>query len=484
MKSKKIIALVMLLLISSAMSSCIGDATIDIDSIPELTNTSSEVSEEYSEPDESTQPGYTDRPTCTEIVNITADRIVVAGKCEDGAVITITKGKEDVSVQSVGGYYITEVVLASSGINSLKMTAKVDGKEESIERVLSATYKATVSERPDDLSVMVGLNSQLFLKKTLKDYNGENLLSTTEIAKFKKMVNDNYDTIQAKRIADIASEMSKTEKKPDGMTDLEFMDYLKEQAAKNYTPIEIIYVLVPNAISVYPENVPAEFVTTTNTTKYKQIVRALNDDGINATIIDMSTVLTEHKDDGYELFNRTNSNWSDYAAYLAYVELLNVIDDRYPAAKARPLSDFNVDTKEVWGGDMAGYLYLNRELTKDTATILTPKSFSYSFTTGTFYKSDVDRTLNIDEKDTKYAIQIRRVIKTGKENMPNVVVYRDSTVTPIYNMLAERFSMTAFHTMDILTPRKMDIGLDPAPDYVVVFCSEDNLDLVLNSSMN
>ena len=163
---------------------------------------------------------------------------------------------------------------------------------------------------------------------------------------------------------------------------------------------------------------------------------------------------------------------------------MGVIDDRFPKANARPLSDFNIETKEVYGGDMAGYLYLNRELTKDTTTILSPKTFSFTFQTGNFYVSDVDRALNIDTEDLQAAIQIRRVIKTGKEDLPNVIVYRDETVTPIYNMLAERFSMTAFHTMGALTPRKTDIGLSPYPDYVVVFCSENNLDLVLDSSMN
>ena len=294
MKAKKLIALMLFLVfVTSAITSCVGDTTIGIDSIPDLNNTSSEVSEVSEESEPPTEAGYTARPFCTEIINITAERIAIAGTCEEGAVVTIKRGQKDVSVQSVGGYFIAEVLLKDKSENNLEITAKVTDKEESTARNITATYKATVSERPDKFSILIGLNSQLFLKETLHDYNGENLLSTTEIAKFKQMVNDNYDAIQAKRVGDLAVDLAKDVAKPDPeMSDSEYLEFLKTEVMKDYKPVELIYVFVPNAITVYPEYVPEEYQTDTNTTRYKQMVRALNDANVNATVIEMASVLS------------------------------------------------------------------------------------------------------------------------------------------------------------------------------------------------
>ena len=486
MKVQKIIATMLLLALTAlSITSCVDIPPLDIESFPELNN-SKEVSEApVSQPEESTQAGFTERPNYTQIVNVTADRVVIAGTCEEGAVVKITKGKEPVDVISVGGYYITEVTLATSGKNRLEMTAKVEGKEESTARIFYADYKATVSERPDGLSVMVGLNSQLFLKKSYKEYNGENVLSTTEIKAFQTMLKNNYNSIQDKRVADLALLLTGITK-PDGMTDLEYLEMLRDIVRKDYKPVEVIYVMIPDAITLYPELVPEDLKTKTNTTRYQQIIKAFKDDAdIKTQVIDMLPILEKHKNDEYKLFNRTYTNWSDYAAYFAYEELLNVISAKYPNSAPRPLSDFNIVTKDVMGGDLAKYMYLDRAATRDTFTVLEPK-FTYTFQTGDFYNGKDDLTLNITDK-TANAITSRREIKTSKEGFPSAVIYRDESITPIYNMLAEKFSNTIYFTMNSLTPRKVDLTHNKTKtgaDYVIVFCTESSIDTLLASQMS
>lgn len=486
MKVQKIIATMLLLALTAlTITSCVSIPPLDIESFPDLNN-SKEVSEApTSQIEESTEPGFTERPKYTQIVNVTADRVVIAGTCEDGAVVTITKGKEPVSVQSVGGYFITEVTLATSGSNRLEMTAKVEDKEESTARIFYADYKATVSQRPDGLDVMVGLNSQLFLNKSYKEYNGENVLSTTEIKAFQTMLKDNYTSIQEKRIADLAL-LQTGVKKPDGMTDLEYLEMLRDIVRQDYTPVEVIYVMIPNAITLYPELVPEDMKTDTNTTRYQQLIKAFRDDAdIKTKVIDMLPILQAHKDDGYNLFSRTYSNWSDYAAYFAYEELLKVIAEDYPVSSPRPLSDFNIVTKDVMGGDLAGYTYLDRTTARDTFTVLEPK-FSYTFQTGDFYNGPDDFTFNLTNKAAN-ALSSRREIKTSKAGYPSAVIYRDESATPIYNMLAEKFSTTIYFTMNSLTPRKVDLTHNKTKtgaDYVIVFCTESSIDTLLASQMS
>ena len=297
------------------------------------------------------------------------------------------------------------------------------------------------------------------------------------------MLKTNYTAIQEKRIADLALELTDTPK-PDGMTDLEYLEMLRDIVRKKYIPIEVIYVMIPGPTTLYPELVPENMLTTTNTTRYRQIVRAFSGDGIKTKVIDMFPILEAHKGDGYPLYTRTYSNWTDYAAYFAYQEVLKVVAEKYPVSAPRPLTDFTIENKVVKGGDLANYLYLDRELVKDTFTTLKP-NFTYTFTTGEFYNGKDDFTMNTDSKD-KYAISSRRIIKTQKVNYPSAVIYRDKSVTPIYNMLAEKFSSTIYHTLDSIVPRRVDLALtlNPGPDYVIVFVNEANIDNLLASEMS
>lgn len=483
MKVRKIIAAMLLLALTMvAVTSCVSIPPLSIESIPELGGSTVESTPDTSEPVEITPTGFTERPKYNQIVNLTADRVVVAGTCEEGAVVMITRGKEPITVQSVGGYFIAEVTLASSGSNRLEMTAKVEDKEESAVRIFHADYKATVAERPDKFGVMVGLNSQLFFKTDYTEYNGENLLSTTEINKLQNMLKTNYTAIQEKRIADLALELTDIQK-PDGMTDLEYLEMLRDMVREDYDPIDVIYVMVPSPMTLFSELVPEDMRTTTNTTRYHQVVRAFSGEGIETKIIDMLPVLEAHKNDGYALFSRTYSNWTDYAAYFAYQEVLKEVAKKYPISAPRPLSDFDIENKVVKGGDLANYLYLDRESVKDSFTVLNPK-FTYTFPTGDFYNGKDDFTFNTESRD-KHAISSRRIIKTLRENYPSAVIYRDASATPIYNMLAERFSSTIYHTLDSIVPRRLDVALtlNPGPDYVIVFINESSIDNLLASEM-
>lgn len=484
MKKIKLIAIVALLaIIAGSLASCVADVVIDLDKVQEISKeeVSDDTSKGYAEPEN--KDGHAKAPAITEVINITASRICIAGTCEEGATVTIYGGKEDVEVYSDNGYFIVETELESYGTKLMEAVASKEGLEDSAPRFFDAQFKATVSERVDGHSVMIGKNSQLFLNSTLPDFYGENLYTNTQLNELKEKVNANYQAMQdakLKMLERTREEELVNEFGGRALTQEEIDTLVKPWAQDNFVAIPYIFVIAPNALTVYPELAPDSVVSKTNTTRYKQVIKALKD--TKATVIDLSEVFAEHKDDQYPIYSATDSYWTEYGAYLAYKEIMDVVDDRYPDAAARPLSDFKIEEKEYIGGNMVGYLYIDRENVKETGVKLVPK-FTTNFKVNV-YKDNLSLDLATEPDANKtVASTTRRIINRKVENLPNGYILRDEWSAQMFTLLADRFSATIFHTAGSYDPRVVDINYSDEvcrPDYTIVIFNESNIENVFN----
>ena len=327
-----------LLLTAVLLTSCVNFDSSSINDLPPLDFSDDPViDDEVSEPP--TKEGYTARPTVTAIVNTSPEIVVISGTCEEGAVVTATSPVDSVSVNSLNGYYIIEYDLDGRDSRSLLVTAKVDGKETSTAREIVVKRDAMAETRTDEFEVVLGKDGYLFFRETIDNYCGNNLITVSALNNFLS------NTLNAQITA------------------------LENRAGGN--EVELIYVLIPNASVAYGEYLPEDAEKETYDTLYDQISNALNKS--NATFIDMKTVFEQHKDDGYLLYNKTDSHITDYAGYLVYAELMNHIAQKFPAAAPYGLDQFTISEETaVNGGNLASYGQLDPSSLKENYVSVTP----------------------------------------------------------------------------------------------------------------
>lgn len=461
-KRYSLAALLAALLVTAVLlTSCVNFDSSSINDLPPLDFSDDPViDDEVSEPP--TKEGYTARPTVTAIVNTSPEIVVISGTCEEGAVVTATSPVDSVSVNSLNGYYIIEYDLDGRDSRSLLVTAKVDGKETSTAREIVVKRDAMAETRTDEFEVVLGKDGYLFFRETIDNYCGNNLITVSALNNFLS------NTLNAQITA------------------------LENRAGGN--EVELIYVLIPNASVAYGEYLPEDAEKETYDTLYDQISNALNKS--NATFIDMKTVFEQHKDDGYLLYNKTDSHITDYAGYLVYTELMNHIAQKFPAAAPYGLDQFTISEETaVNGGNLASYGQLDPSSLKENYVSVTP-NFSLDMgdsahrlkltTTNLMdlqkYAGDGSCQIVSDTvEEGKTNILNRLYFCTEREELPSAMIYRDDSSAMFADYLAERFNNCMLGVSGDYVVNFTDAGRHASAgksivDYVIVIIDENNLD--------
>lgn len=467
--TKKTKAVIILLALVSALtvilSACVPNTGIEDESIPPIELGSKEPAESI-DTDESTPEGYTEKPKICDVRNITAEVVVIAGTCEDNAVVTIKSVAEEVTVQSKNGHFIAEVNLSNTTTTMFEATAIVEGKERSEPRSLTAKYNATAEKRKDKYSVSIGTDSQLYFDSFLENFNGENLLTQTQLRNFKSFIN--------KKVANV-------ENRADGQD------------------VELIYVLVPDVTTIYPEILPEDVKKETNNTRYKQISEALSQ--TNAALIDMYDVLMNEKDSAeFEIFRRNDSHLTEYGAFLVYQEIANKMSENFPEAAPRKLDEFTKNDVDSIGGDYMTYLGMTNECYKEKVVDLEPQfdlkkgyDEESNFTTVNIdnikkYNSENDYSIysGIHEDDDEDVIGIndRINVRTNRPDLPSALIYRDDSVFSMIDILAERFNNAMIaksgdYTVNLTDASRHNSEGKSLVDYIIVVVSESNVEDIM-----
>lgn len=377
----------------------------------------------------------TAKPTISGTVNVTASTICVTGKCEEGAEIIVRGGVSDVSFSADKIYFMGTVDVPDTGKTvKLQVSAIVDGKSESEPATVNAMFMKQVKEiRGDAFEVIVGADSQGHFVSALPDYEGTNLMQEGQI-------NSLTERIKAR------------------------VDWL----ADNTNGTELIYVVVPNSMTVYPETVPAKYKQFTGEGRSAQFIKAAEAAG--ATVLNVTDSLLSHKEDEYKLFHKTDSHWTEYGSWVAYTDIMNYISQKWPDAKPRTAEEMGFYEKDVDGGDMPYYLTLDIKKVRELAVFSNP-NIEMPMTT---LKYVSDHGLNMNHDTTpKY-----KDLKTNRSNLPSAYVMRDSYGIAMYDMLAERFNRTVYEGMwsyGFDTDKIKSLNVD----YVIIIIAERNLGDVL-----
>jgi len=361
----------------------------------------------------------------------------IAGTCEPGAKIRVTGGTEEWLTNSNFGNFFVEIPFAETGVSTLKLTAITDGKLPSKETtfIVKPQKDVTLFDDGGIYGNIVGYNHQYFCEDSLASFEGDDVLKDSEVPAIQ--------TRMEKKIKD-----------------------LRDKGCN----AEIVFLLVPNPMRVYPEDAPTRYTENTGTTLRQQWEGAVTAAG--ATVVDLTDLFMQHKNDDFKIFQQTDTHWTEYGAMLGYNALMSYIGQKFPDALPRPSSDFEVSNKEFNWGDMFSRFNLQPSDLKDTTAVV---KFNFDVPGGRVDLYQDGNCLNLVHALVSMAETLHTNL-TG--NFPSVYIYRDSFAGPFQAFISDRFSTAYYTPMWDYTWRLNDI-VKQNPDYVLYIINERNIPAVL-----
>ena len=364
-----------------------------------------------------TTPDVSAAPVINAGAYTDAEHYVMFGVCEKNCKITVKGGAEEVSVRSEDGKFVVETPIKQEDTSFLSVYCEADGK------TVSAAAEEVVHYRKSHgfKDVIIGKNGHLHYQETIGDYTGETLWSDETVAQYVSYLSAKADKIHA--------------------------------VSPN---TKILYVVPPNHLTIYPETAPDSLVPKkSDKSRLSQLVDAFKGNE-KLTFLDLTTPMLEAKKTApYRLYNKTDTHWNELGAYYAYREIMNVVAKDFPAAAPEPLDNFNVFTKTVPGGDMANFLGVDLNVVTEEGVFVRSK---------TELKSGISKDYSMNFENAWFSDH--HEFRINDENLPTMIMYRDSFSTNLMSFLAEKFSVSVFHTMWDRVD-EYDLFAEMQPDYII-----------------
>lgn len=444
---KKAISILLLLSLTAAFAACTvtEEAEPTQISVTEITQSSeaTELPSESTEPSVSTE-AVQETAAETEVEIPLEDPIEVlycsyteypyfamVGTCNEGATVTAQIGEKTYSSESYKKWFSLRLP-AEYKPAEVTLTQTVNGKIFGEPLEYSAWPETPGADR---WPVVAGGNYQFFLQSMLPDYQKTNL--------------------------------------DDDAVYRNFQDILKArlEAMRSYNAdAEIIYLIVPSAMTVYPELVPQDYGRNNGMSRLDKIIRAIQNAG--AAAIDLRPVFNAHKKDDMTLYRKLDSHWGEYGAYLAYEALFEHISEKFPEAAPRSVDEFNWNPDYYESGDLAYYMAMSESAVREYAYY---RTFDFD---APEQITDISRYSSSDSLSYSNDMTKEMIISTDRPQLPSCMVIRDSYSTQLYDILAERMDRTHYLGMWNYTWYGSMIT-EEQPDYVIYVVAEWNIDYLL-----
>lgn len=358
---------------------------------------------------------------------------VLFGRCSIGATVTADDGTNKYTVKSEGGTFALRFN-APLPFARLLITQSSKGKDIGEPYYWEGTVVKSASSTDPNEATFAGYDNQCFYYKMLGDYERLDVLSEEDARAMK----DKYS-------------------------------WITNELASVGNGCELITLFAPSPATVFPELVPEKFPPGSGPSKLEQMQEILAEAG--AHVIDLEKVFLERKNDALKLYHRYDTHWTDYAGYLAYVELYKYISEKYPAAAPRSFNDFYWQNGYFSGMDIPYYFGVS---SSDVYEYSVLRSFAFEA------PGDIAGFARFSyEGGIGYGAYTQGVIGqnafvTYNSSLPNIYVIRNSYSGQMMDIMAERSNVSVFAPMF-----SYDINIDEirqlSPDYVIILVSEWDL---------
>ena len=374
-------------------------------------------------------------PTMTVSTHGGDDLVIFGGKCTVGAKIHV-RGHlhEDQVFGTDDDNWFVEVQIPS-GVSTLTITQEEPGKAESDPIVVTTQPNYALDfERYGAYRSALGDNMQGHYYGQFDDWMGNNILTENQVAGLTERLTSR-------------------------------VEYLAENDC------ELIYLIVPNPITIYPETAPIRYPkSTADTSRTEQFCAAAKEAG--ATVIELEELLYAHREDDFKIYNKLDSHWTPYGTYLAYDALMDYLTPAWSAlAPVVPGEDIEFYNEVVNGGDIVTAYDLDSALIQENATfvrwLVEAVDSPYTFYEGTnrpYYPP-------VNEEKT-----VKNHLAVGKD-LPTAMVVRDSFATNMYQYFNQTFGEVYWQGQSDYKFDKKWIE-ECKPDYYIVLITERNIDSI------
>ncbi|MFA6947631.1 MAG: hypothetical protein WCQ72_01480 [Eubacteriales bacterium] len=375
--------------------------------------------------------GISEQPKITMYKQITNTKFFVCGKVSPYAAVHIRGGVTDMTFYPDDDNFWGAVDIPAKGTSVITVTAEESGRAESVPLTYSVQARDDVYifENHGVCGVVVGNNFQGHFQGAIDDYTGANLLSDTQREGVKKAAERNVSACE-------------------------------KNGAK------LLYILIPNPMTIYPETVPSEYVRYTDdslTSQFSEIVKQAG-----ADVIDLTETFLAHRDDDFKLFNKMDSHWTEYGAYYAYLALTDyLVSDGWEDAEPRDESLFRFYKEDRIAGDMCTHLEIPNKSLHEMTTVC-----------DLLFESPYDPDFFMPGKnEVEHSVTsgAHRIVNADKSRtLPRAMIYRDSFSSAVEAMANDTFSVTNWRDMWSyqLEPAKIKAT---SSDYVIYLIAERNI---------
>ena len=248
-----------------------------------------------------------------------------------------------------------------------------------------------------------------------------------------------------------------------GYTDEELRriaNYLENiDAAFKEQDIDFYFMLTPLKHAVYPEYLPLSMRKPEGKNRREQLMAYLKAHS-TLQLIDPYEVLAAQKD-SVMVYYKTDTHWNKLGAFLVYQQMIKKMQKNHPQLKPLSLSQFEVEKKTSWEGDLVTLINVKNIFSGD-AYHLIPK----------FTKKAGDAriapSLGTEQSYLYY--------EADSSDAPRLLMYRDSFGEYLRMYLSENFSYSGYSWTRKLNPERIK---QADPDIVVLEVFERFIDNLL-----
>lgn len=369
-------------------------------------------------------PYRTMKPQVLDTVMTGRDVACIMGTVEAGSLITVAgENFETYTETAQNERFFIDVKIPKNGSETVRLSAKAEGKEESAISEVVLEY----DEGAENRTVFTGRMSQLHYPYTLEDYYGSNLFSEKELLRISKVIDNRLKSV-------------------------------RKASGKN---TKLVYLIAPNSLTIYPETATDEMISkkVSDDSRLRQFVALINtrDDG-NVLIIDLADTMKAGKESG-KLYYQTDTHWNTLGAYFGYYGLMSAINRDCGIKGTAPyeLDLFNITQSNRSSGDLCNFLGIDNSIVSEYVTHCSP---AFPLTA---------------VRDTDFIGS--EVMRTGDSTLPEAVVMRDSFGAALIGFVSEHFSEITF--MPPGTGVNTDVLKAVSPDYFIQVLVERNLSSLL-----
>lgn len=354
---------------------------------------------------------------------VRAGTVIVAGTTVENAVLTVTGTHiEPMTVTPQGRRFFFMVKLKKDQTDTLYISARVDGERT------SGLAKIDVKYERDNKDVYAGKNSQLHYPATLDDHYGKNLWTDKQKQQVNKKIDDRLRRV-------------------------------REASGKDTV---LIYLIAPNALTVYPETALDEWndKKVSDNSRLLQLAEIIEKrEGDDVIMINLPEYLKSKRDVG-KLYYQTDTHWNTLGAYFGYYQLMSAIAEKYPNCAPHELSDFTITTNTTRVGDLLNFSKIGSGAAETNTEC---------------HKNFKTATSRLDALS-----QSGGTAKVNDDSLPSAVILRDSFGSAIYSFMAEHFSTMTFTPYNGGLTNALNYVKDVQPDYFIQILVERNIGGLLN----